>query len=58
MHQNMLNLIGLLNFDADSDAVDAWLNEDFLVVVPRYGQRVQQDLWRACRFNLGDIVSL
>lgn len=34
----MLNFIGLLDLDADTDGVDAGLNQDTLVLVARDGQ--------------------
>lgn len=39
--KNLLNLVCLLDFNADADAVDAWLNEDFLVVIPGHCQWIQ-----------------
>ncbi len=40
MHKYVLNLIGLLNLDANTDAVDAGLNENTLVLVSRNGERI------------------
>ena len=40
----MFNLVRLLNPYADSDTVDAWLNEDFLILVACNSQRIQEDL--------------
>lgn len=57
MYQNMLYLVRLLDLDANPNAIYAGFNKDLLVLVPRYCQWVQQDLWRAGGFNLGDIVS-
>jgi hypothetical protein len=37
MYQNMLNLVCLLDLDADPDTVDAWLNKDSLVLIPGNG---------------------
>lgn len=56
--QDMLNLIGLLDLDADTDGVDAGLNQDTLVLVARNGQGLQQDLGRRLGLNLWNIVSL
>jgi hypothetical protein len=39
----MLNLVSLLYPYADTDTVDAWLNEDFLVLVACNSQWVQED---------------
>jgi hypothetical protein len=36
VNENMLNLIRLLNLDADADAVDARFDEYFLIVVACY----------------------
>lgn len=36
MDQDMLNLIGLLDFDTDSDTVDAWFDQDTLILIPRH----------------------
>ena len=36
MDEDMLNLVCLLDLNADTGAVDAWLNEDTLVLVPRH----------------------
>ena len=54
----MLDLVGLLDLDADAYAVDAGLNEHALVLVARNGQGCQEHLGRRSRFDLGDIVSL
>lgn len=53
----MLNLIGLLDLDADADRVDAGLDQDTLVLVTGNRQRCKQDLGGRLGFNLGDIVS-
>lgn len=37
----MLNLIGLLDSNAEADTVDAGLDEDLLVLVSSYRQRVE-----------------
>ena len=41
--QNVLNLVRLLDFDADAHAVNAWLNVDALVFVSRHGEGVEDD---------------
>ena len=38
--QDVLNLVCLLDLDADADTVDAGLNEDSLVLISRNGERV------------------
>lgn len=58
MDQNMLNLIGLLDLDADADGVDARLDKNSLVLVTRDGQRRKKDLWRCLGLNFGNVVSL
>lgn len=40
MYQYVLNLVGLLYPDRDSDAIHAWFDENFLVLVPGHCQRV------------------
>jgi hypothetical protein len=37
VYQNMLNLVCLLDLDADPDTVNAWLDQDSLILVPRNG---------------------
>ena len=54
----MLNLIGLLDLDADTDRVDAGLDQDTLVLVAGNRQRCKQDLGRRLGFDLGNIMSL
>lgn len=56
--QDVLNLVGLLDLDADADRVDAGLDQDALVLVARNGQGLQEDLGGRLGLNLGDIVSL
>jgi hypothetical protein len=58
MDQDMLNLIGLLDLDADTDGVDAGLNQDTLVLVARNGQGLQQDLGGCLGLDLWDVMSL
>jgi hypothetical protein len=43
--KDMLNLIGLLDLDADSDGVYARLDKDALVLVARNRQRLKEYLW-------------
>ena len=54
----MLYLIGLLDLDADADAVDARLDENPLVLISGNRQRVQDNFWGRFRLDLGDDVSL
>lgn len=55
--QDMLNLVCLLDSDADADAVDAGLDEDALVLIAGDGQRVEKNFGRGLGFDLGDIVT-
>ena len=56
MHQNILNLVSLLNPDAHAHRVHARLDKHALVLVSRHRHGRQHDLGRAPRLNLGDIV--
>lgn len=58
MHKDVLNFVCLLNLDADPDAVDARLDEDFLVLVPCNRQRIKKHLGRTDGFDFGYIMSL
>lgn len=57
VYQYVFNLIRLLDLYAYPHAVDTWLDEDPLVLIPRNGKWVQDDFWRACRLDFRDIVS-
>jgi hypothetical protein len=56
MYQNMLNLVCLLDLDADPNAVDAWLNKDSLILIPGNGQGIQENLRGCLRLDLWNIV--
>lgn len=56
MDQDVLNLVRLLDLDADADTVDTGLDEDALVLVAGYRQGVQEDFGRGSRFDFRDIV--
>lgn len=58
MDQDVLDLVGLLDLDADADTVDAGLDEDALVFVARNRQGRQQHFGRCLRLNLGHVVPL
>lgn len=58
MYQDVLDLVSLLDLDADAHAVDAGLDEDALVLVARNRQGRQEDLGGRPGFDFGDIVSL
>ena len=45
VYKDMFYFIGLLDLDADSDAVDARFNKDSLVFISRNGEGVQQHFW-------------
>ena len=57
MHKYILDLIGLLDLDANPYAIYAGLYEHLLVLIARNGQRVQQHLWATSCFNLWHIVT-
>jgi hypothetical protein len=57
VNQNVFNLIGLLDSDADTDAVDTGFDKDTLILVARDGQGVQEDFGRGLGFDFGDIVA-
>ena len=54
----MLNLICLLDLDADAHRVDAGLDEHPLVLVTGNGQGRKYNLGGGLGFDFGDIVSL
>lgn len=54
----MLNLVCLLDLDANTDGVDAGLDEDSLVLVSRNRQWGKEDFGRCLGFDLGNIMSL
>jgi hypothetical protein len=58
VNKDILDLVRLLDPDADADAVHAGLNKDLLVLVARNGKRVEQELRRRLGFYLRDIVPL
>lgn len=58
MDEQVLNLVGLLDLDADADRVDARLDQDSLVFVAGNGQGREQHLGGGLSFDLGDIVAL
>ena len=41
MDQDMFDFIGLLDFDAHSNAVDTWFDEDLLMLVSRNCQWIK-----------------
>lgn len=51
MDQDILNLVGLLDLDADAHGVDGRLDENALVFVAGDRQGCQQDLRGAARFD-------
>lgn len=57
VHQDMLNLIRLLDLDADADRVDARLDEHSFILVPGHCQRVQQHLRRLPGLDLGHVMA-
>jgi hypothetical protein len=53
----MLNLVCLLDLDADTDTVDTRLDQDSLILIPGYRKRVEEDLRRAGRLDLRYVMS-
>lgn len=58
MAQDLLNLIGLLDSDADSDRVDGALDQNFLFVVTADDHRLEEQLFTAPYFHLWFVMSL
>jgi len=58
VHQNILNLVRLLDADANSDRIDARLHQHALILIARYRQWRQQHLGRSLCLDLGYIVAL
>lgn len=52
----MLYLVRLFYPYADPNAVDAGLNEDFLILISRHGEGVEEDFWAAGSLDLRYIV--
>lgn len=57
MNKNILNIIRLLDFDANSHAVYAGLDQHPLVFVSRNRYWVEEDFRRGLRLDLRDIMS-
>ena len=58
MDQNILDFVCLFDLDADTHAVDAGLDKNFLVLIAGNRQGVEEELRGGLGFYLGDIVSL
>lgn len=58
VHEDMLNLVGLLDADADSHAVDTRFDQHALALIAGNREWVQKELWRGGSLNLGHIMSL
>jgi hypothetical protein len=56
MYEDILNLVCLLDLDADPHTVYTWLNEHPLILISRNCQRVQKHFRRGLRFDLRDVV--
>lgn len=54
----MLDFIRLLYSNANTDTVHTGFNEDFLVLIPRNRQGVEEQFWRGTSLDLGDIMPL
>lgn len=58
MHQNILNLVRLLDLDTDAHTVHARLDQDSLIFVSGNYERSEEDLRRGLRFDFWDVVPL
>lgn len=56
MHQDMLNLIRLLDLNADAHAVNTRLDKHSLVLISCDRKGVQKDFGRGPRFDFRDVV--
>ena len=56
--EDMLDFICLLNLDTNANAVDARLDENLLVVIASYSQRIKQSFRGRGGFYLGNIMPL
>ena len=57
MHKDILNLVRLLDLDGNADTVHARFDQDALVLIAAYAERIEQELRRGPRFDLRHIVS-
>ena len=57
VNQDVFNLVCLLDLDRHPDAIHAGLHQDPLILVPRYCQGIQEQLWRRSGLDLRDVVS-
>ncbi len=57
VHQDILNLVCLLNLNTDAYAVDTGLDQNSFVFVSGDSQRIEQDFGGTSGFDLGDIVA-
>lgn len=57
MYQDILDLVRLLDLDADAHGVDGWFDEDALVFVTRNGEGCQQDFRARPSLDLWYIVT-
>lgn len=57
VYKDVLDLVGLLDLDADADGVDGGFDEHALVLVACDGKRCQQDFWARPGLDLGHIVT-
>jgi hypothetical protein len=56
VHKDVLDLIRLLDLDANPHAIDARLDQDFLMIISGNSKWVQKDLGRTGGFDFGNIV--
>lgn len=58
MYQDVLNLIRLLDFDADAHTVYTGLDKYPFILIARNCERIQKDFGRGLRFDFGNVMSL
>lgn len=58
MYQYMLDLVGLLDSDANTHTVHAGLNEDLLILITGNSQRIEEDFWGTGGLDLWNVMPL
>jgi len=57
VHQDILNLIRLLDLNANAYAIHTGLDQDSFVLIAGDCQGVEQDFWGTGGFDFGDVVA-
>lgn len=57
MYKYILNLVRLLDLDADAYGVYGWLDEDSFVFIASDGEGCQQDFWARSSLDFWHIVT-